>query len=121
MSEAASRLFIRREARTDLEDAFAWYEARSPGLGHEFLRAVRVQLATIERSPEQFPIAADDIRKAVLQRFPYVVYFIVLRKQISVLGVLHAGVIPGARAVSRRTRRCNRRRARDSVTSQAAV
>jgi plasmid stabilization system protein ParE len=90
VSEASPRLFIRREARIDLEEAFAWYEARSPGLGHEFLRAVRVQFAAIERPAEQFPIAADDIRKCVLQRFPYVVYFVVLRTQLSVLGVLHA-------------------------------
>lgn len=90
MTEASPRLFIRREARGDLEETFDWYEARSPGLGHEFLRTVRVQFAAIERSPEQFPVAAEDIRKAVLQRFPYVVFFVILRRQISVIGVLHA-------------------------------
>jgi plasmid stabilization system protein ParE len=90
VSAPGLRLFVRREARTDLENAFRWYEERSAGLGHEFTRAVRVQLAAIERAPEQFPIASDDIRKAPLNRFPYVVFFVILRRQISVIAVMHA-------------------------------
>lgn len=89
MSKASRLLFIRREARSDLEDAFDWYEARGAGLGHEFLRAVRVQLAAIKLSPDRFPVVADDIRKAVLRRFPYTIYFVILRRQISVIAVLH--------------------------------
>lgn len=62
------RLFVRRAARVDIAEAFQWYEARSTGLGHEFLRAVRVAFAAIERAPEQFPVAVDDIRKVDLTR-----------------------------------------------------
>jgi plasmid stabilization system protein ParE len=50
---------------------------------------VRVVLAMIERSPELFPFALDDIRKAPLRRFPYVVYVVVLGTGISVLAVIH--------------------------------
>jgi plasmid stabilization system protein ParE len=35
-------LIIRTEAELDIEDAFEWYEAQSPGLGSEFVRAVDV-------------------------------------------------------------------------------
>lgn len=89
MSASAPRLFIRQTARTDLEKAFAWDEERSAGLGHEFTRAVRIQLAAIERGPGQFPNVAEDIRKAPLRRFPYVVYFVILRRQISIIAVMH--------------------------------
>jgi len=50
-------LFIRKRARADLAEAFAWYEERSTGLGHEFLRAAHVSFAAIERDPVRFPIA----------------------------------------------------------------
>ena len=83
------RLFLRPEARAELAEAFHWYEERSSGLGHEFLRAVRTGLAAIERAPEQFPIAVDDIRRAQLRRFPYLIFFVVQPKGISVLAVLH--------------------------------
>lgn len=57
------RLFVRSAARTDIAAAFRWYEERSVGLGHEFLRAVRIALRAIEHAPLQFPVALDDIRK----------------------------------------------------------
>jgi plasmid stabilization system protein ParE len=83
------RLYVRKAARADLAEGFRWYEARRPGLGYEFLRAARVVLAAIERAPEQYPIVAEDIRKARLSRFPYLVYYVVLRHGISVIAVLH--------------------------------
>lgn len=83
------RLFVRRAARAEIAEAFQWYEARSTGLGHEFLRAVRVAFVTITRAPEQAPLVVDDIRKLPLRRFPYVVYFVVLPLGISVLAVIH--------------------------------
>ncbi|HEY0971790.1 MAG TPA: type II toxin-antitoxin system RelE/ParE family toxin [Gemmatimonadales bacterium] len=83
------RLSIRRAARQEIEEAFRWYEERSSGLGYEFLRAVRATLAHIARDPELYPIAIDDIRKAPLHRFPYVAYYVVLPRGISVLAVMH--------------------------------
>ncbi|GLC24615.1 type II toxin-antitoxin system RelE/ParE family toxin [Roseisolibacter agri] len=83
------RLFVRRAARADIAEAFQWYEARSMGLGHEFLRAVRMAFVAITRAPEQAPLVVEDIRKLPLRRFPYVVYFVVLPRGISVLAVIH--------------------------------
>ena len=45
-----------------MSEAFRWYEARNAGLGHEYLRAVAVALAAIQRPPEQYSIAAEDVR-----------------------------------------------------------
>lgn len=86
---AAPRLHLRKEARADIAEAFRWYETRSAGLGFEFLRAVRVALAGIERAPERYPLALDDIRKALLPRFPYVVYFVKHTRGLSVIAVMH--------------------------------
>ena len=85
----APRLFLRKPARAAIAEAFQWYEARSTGLGFEFLRAVRVALAGIERAPEQYPLALDDIRKALVPRFPYVVYFVIHSRGLSVIALMH--------------------------------
>ena len=84
------RLFVRKAARADIAEAFRWYEERSRGLGSEFLRVVSLAYRAIERSPEQFPIIEEDIRKVVLRRFPYTIYFVILPRRISVIGVMHA-------------------------------
>lgn len=89
MSESPPRLFVRREARGDIAEAFRWYESRSVGLGHEFLRAVRVALAGIEREPARFPVAVDDIRKARVARFPYVAYYVALPTRTAVIAIMH--------------------------------
>jgi hypothetical protein len=36
------KLIIRPEAEWDIQDAFEWYEAQTPGIGSEFVRAVDV-------------------------------------------------------------------------------
>ena len=91
---AASPLYLRKAERADIVEAFRWYEARSTGLGFEFLRAVRVALDSIERAPEQYPVALDDIRKALLPRFPYVVYFVIHQRGASVIAVMHGRRAP---------------------------
>jgi plasmid stabilization system protein ParE len=83
------RLFVRSAARADLTDAVAWYEGRRSGLGDEFLSAVAACFASVEASPGQYRIAIDDIRMALVNRFPYVVYFVELPHEISILAVLH--------------------------------
>jgi plasmid stabilization system protein ParE len=82
-------LFIRQEARADVAEAFRWYEARSVGLGHEFLRALAVALAAVQREPARYPVVVDDIRKARVARFPYLVYYVALPTYVSVIAVMH--------------------------------
>jgi hypothetical protein len=44
------------------------------GLGREFSVAVEPQLERIALSPNQFAYVRGDVRRAVLQRFPYSIY-----------------------------------------------
>jgi plasmid stabilization system protein ParE len=83
------RLLLRSEAREDIREAFAWYEERSTGLGFGFLRSLRAALAPIARSPQQFPVVLDDIRRARLRRFPYSVFYVALPELTSVIAVMH--------------------------------
>jgi hypothetical protein len=59
----------------------------SPTIAHA---AVRSTLELVESNPEQYPIAVDDIRKAPLRRFPYVVYYVIAQDHISAIAVMHS-------------------------------
>lgn len=63
------------EAKKDVEQAYRWYEAQSVGLGMEFLRCLEVILAAIQRTPTIYPKVQGTCRRAILRRFPYVVFF----------------------------------------------
>jgi len=72
----ANTLSIALRAESDLMEAFNWYEARSAGLGHEFLRCVEARLNLIARAPEIFRRRGPLHRLAKTDRFPYAIYFI---------------------------------------------
>lgn len=83
-------LHLRDAALNDLQEAFGWYEDRRTGLGLEFIQAAYDKLDSIELNPSQYPFAIEDVRKAPLRRFPYVVYYVVLADAVSVIAVLHS-------------------------------
>jgi len=85
---------IRPEAEADLAEAFAWYEERRVGLGDRFLLSVEAALSTIKRYPESFPVVHRQVRRALLRRFPYGVFYTVADTTIVVLAVFHCGRDP---------------------------
>jgi hypothetical protein len=56
-------LIVRPDAESDITDAALWYEARSQGLGSEFLRLVDACLSDIRRAPVRFPLIHRDARR----------------------------------------------------------
>ena len=87
---AARRLVVAAPAEADLATAYDWYEAQSPGLGAEFLRAVDATFAATQRTPALFPTVRGRTRRALLRRFPYGVFFTAADDGVVVLAVVHS-------------------------------
>jgi len=71
-----SVVHLKLSAVEDLAEGFAWYEASAPGLGDEFLAAVAT--FTSNRLPgiyDRMPWAYKNVRRALVQRFPYSVFY----------------------------------------------
>ena len=83
------RLHVRDEAELDVIDAVAWYEDQRSGLGGEFLIELDAGMQRIVHTPLQFPVVRDSVRRALLHRFPYSVYFLVSDDMVDVVAVLH--------------------------------
>ncbi len=66
-----------------------WYEDQQAGLGAYFLAELDLVFQRIEENPLQFPRLEGDVRRALLHRFPYGVYFITESQEVKVLAVLH--------------------------------
>ena len=80
----------------DISSAIDWYEGRSAGLGERFRSAVAARLDDIERTPDMFPRAFDDLdyRFARIPKFPYLVLYHVRARSAHVLGVFHSASDP---------------------------
>jgi plasmid stabilization system protein ParE len=81
----------------DLADAASFYEGRSPGLGEYFLVAVRFAVDEILRTPERWALVeGGPVRRYLLVRFPYAVYYRADPERVLVLAVTHSRRHPDA-------------------------
>ena len=84
------RLVLRSEARLELEQAVTWYEAQVPDLGRQFRAEVYRTFDSIIARPELYPMSHGATRKAVLRRFPYLIFYLVETNRVVIVAVFHA-------------------------------
>jgi plasmid stabilization system protein ParE len=89
-------LQIEPEAEADIEAARRWYEAQRSGLGDEFLDCLRDTLRRILRNPRAYGVVHQDLRRALIRRFPYGVFYRLRGEEIAVVGVFHGSRDPQA-------------------------
>ncbi len=82
-------LIVRPAAAADVEEAFSWYEQQRPGLGKEFLEAVDAALREIAGHPLRQTVIFRDIRRLLLKRFPYAVFYRAYSSAIAVVACMH--------------------------------
>ena len=88
------RLISEPPADLDVEAAFEWYENERSGLGLEFLDELRASYNRIADGPLKYEELRGGIRRALLRRFPYAVYFAIEGGIVVVVAVLHASRDP---------------------------
>ncbi len=82
-------LIITPAAEADLAEAKAWYERRQRGLGEDFLQCVEEALDRIRLLPEAYREVAPGVRRVIVRRLPYGVYYRVYLSKIAVLAFYH--------------------------------
>lgn len=87
-------LYVRPEAKADIREAMQWYDARREGLGADFRSSVERAIDNILRFPEGSPLVHRNLRRALIQRFPYGIFYVVEETRIVVTGVIHANRSP---------------------------
>ena len=88
------RLLAEPEADLDVAAVFEWYEKEQSGLGREFVDALRATYDRVIDGPLHYQHLRSGIRRALLRRFPYAVYFAVEDDVVVVLAVLHVSRDP---------------------------
>ena len=90
-----TRVIVRPAAGADIEDAYQWYESQRPGLGEEFLAALKTTRDRVLEHPEAYPVLHRDTRRALIpQRFPYGLFYRIVGDTIVVVACMHAKRAP---------------------------
>ena len=80
---------LREVARTEYDEAFDYYDAKTSDLGVDFARRVQEVFDRIGSTPELHAVGFADVRKAQVLRFPYRVYYRAEAVRVEVIAIVH--------------------------------
>ncbi len=76
-------------AQAELDEAFSWYEEQAIGLGYEFLNEIDQSLRLIASFPELQICVDSKVRRCLVNRFPYGLFYGISKDTIIVIAVAH--------------------------------
>ena len=74
----------------DLDEAMLWYENEQKGLSLRFFKSFETAIKTIKRNPNAFVEVTPGVKRILLRKFPYKVFYTVSENTIFILGVFHS-------------------------------
>lgn len=77
------------DATAELIEAGQVYEQKVSTLGNQFFDAVDEAVAVISAAPERWRVIEDDVRRYLMPRFPYAIYYRVFPDHIRILAFKH--------------------------------
>jgi plasmid stabilization system protein ParE len=73
----------------EMDEAYAWYEERSPELADDFLACVYQQVDLVCQMPEAYRLIYRDVRRTLVKRFPYAIQYRIVSSRIIIIAVVH--------------------------------
>lgn len=84
------RIRFQSDADAELAEAREWYAHQRKDLDAEFMQCIDETLARIARDPSLYPIEYRSLRRAVVRRFPFAIFYEVAIDEIQVVAVFHS-------------------------------
>jgi plasmid stabilization system protein ParE len=82
-------------AEEEMLEAARYYERQAPGLGEDFLAEVRRAVDRIAENPQAGSIVRGEMRRRLVQRFPFGILYRVDPQEIVIIAVMHLRRRPG--------------------------
>ena len=80
---------VRAEAERDIRETRRWYATISPALGEHFLAAVDQAITSSADKRLAFQVIHRSLRRVLLGKFPYALFFVAEETRVTIVGVLH--------------------------------
>ena len=94
----AVEVIYKAAAEAEIEIVFREYEAQQSGLGTRFLDELQRIEGHLRLNPALYQRIDGDLRRAVLRRFPFGLFYVVDDEQVNILACLHLHREPHSRA-----------------------
>ncbi|MDE3143748.1 MAG: hypothetical protein KGL19_06320 [Bacteroidota bacterium] len=86
----AFKIIIKPIVFLDAEEAILYYENQSSGLGKKFYDQFLLSLNNIQLNPFTHSFVKEPVRRCMVIKFPYKIYYLVYQETIFILGISHA-------------------------------
>lgn len=78
------------DADAELVEARQWYAHQRADLDLEFMEHIDDALLRVVRNPNLYPIVYRTLRRVVVRRFPFAIFYEVTEDEIQVIAVFHS-------------------------------
>ena len=79
----------KRAAAAEVESAISWYAQPEINQASAFIKDIQRTESHLRTHPELYQRVEGDVRRAVLRRFPYSLFFLIEQDQVVVLALMH--------------------------------
>jgi plasmid stabilization system protein ParE len=83
------KIVITPTAQKDIQTGKNWYETKQNLLGNEFIDAIESAIKKIQSNPRLFSLIYKGIRRAMVKRFPFGIYYFLKDDIINIFAVIH--------------------------------
>lgn len=82
------------DAENDFTESTEYYEARETDLGLRFFNAILNSFKIIIRNPFAFPKSQNNLRKFTVDKFPFIILYVVKGSDVIIIAVFHTSRNP---------------------------
>lgn len=82
------------EAEVDFDKSYEFYFEDSPKVADTFFKQMNIGFENIKQNPKSFPIAHKSVRKYVVKKFPFVIYYRIVDTIIQIVAIFHTSRNP---------------------------
>ena len=77
------------EVQEEIRESYEWYQSKSEGLGDQFLSEIEKTLKRVEKNPKRHPLISQNIRRCLVNKFPFGVLYSNSEAKIFVVAIMH--------------------------------
>ncbi len=88
------KIEISEDAEKDISTSTDFYEYKQKNLGKRFFNMVLKSFELILKNPYAYPKTNNNLRKHVMQKFPFVILYIVGETVIQIIAIFHTSRNP---------------------------
>ncbi len=94
MKKKKYKIELSDEAENDFDNSYEYYADESEKVADNFYKQVNSGLETIAKNPQGFQRAFKNVRRYVMKKFPFVIYYRIENMIVQVIAIFHTSRNP---------------------------